>query len=606
MARNSMKWELFFVITAISIIPIVIVTLVSYNHYSNLIQKQIASITEITTSNASDEIGRIVGDMEHVTLTFQESSISGSNGQSIPDVLKGLTYREYTAYDLFQSRRSIKFLCETILSGHSYINGIYIFIPGGDSMRYTTGLDVIAGYNPEGSEWYGATIAAKGAMHIGDVEVRDYMIQPQPKAPTIAFSRAIYDAASRSLLGVVMVDCSLDIFRNLNTEIVPGFTDIMLVGEAGAIIYSSNQPRIGAVVPDGLKSAIERTAESSSLTDDASVLVIRRTAVGNAWSIVAEISLEDTINDFAPTRQLIVILPLICVLAFTFVSLFLSGILAKPIVELSKAMSINTKARNLIENKKWLGRNDEIGMLYRQYNQMIIEINDYIKTSYQNRLITLDAQMRSLEAQINAHFLFNTLESINCIAEIEEVDSIARMAKALGDMFKYSIKTKSELVPVKTELDHVRNYLVIQQIRFEDRFGVEFDIEDGLEDLLVLKLILQPIIENSIVHGLSDLRGRGKIAVKGYTEGETAVFEISDNGTGMTQGQLEELRGLLAEAPHFQELGKRTYESIGIKNINSRIQLYYSRDFGLTIAGNGSAGTIVKITVPIRRSTDGA
>ena len=601
MKATKLRWKLFIAIIIISIIPVVIFSAVSYTHYGSLVQKQVSSIAGILVSEAADNISRIETDMERVTLTFQsDSTVFGSNGQSVPDSLRDLSSRDYTSFELFQARRNMKFLCDSLLSGYGYINGIYIFLPNGDSIRYTTGLDVRMGYDARGSDWYLGSVRAGGAMYFDDVAIRDYMIQPVPKEPSIAFARAIYAPSSRDLLGVVMVDCGLNIFSDLDTEIIPGYTNISLVNDSGEIIYNADRAMIGQSILGHRLEQLMASPQSVTLIDDDTILAIRRLSAGNGWNIIAEIDMDSVMQEYVPTQQLIVILPVIFICVFVLVSLLLSGFLAKPVTDLANVMGKNEKAEAVGIDNKHLNRNDEIGLLYNRYNQMILEINDHIKTSYQDKLITMDAQMRSLEAQINAHFLFNTLESINCIAEVEGVDSIAMISKALGDMFRYSIKTKSELVTVEAELKHVENYLVIQQIRFEGQFSVDIAIEDGMKDLAILKLILQPVVENAVIYGVTNMREKGLIRIKGFVEGGKIVFEISDNGIGMTEGQMEILQSKLSAEPEFEELGKRTYESIGLKNINTRIRLYYSDEYGISVASSIGKGTFVTITVPAR------
>jgi len=229
---------------------------------------------------------------------------------------------------------------------------------------------------------------------------------------------------------------------------------------------------------------------------------------------------------------------------------------------------------------------------------MIEEINIFIKESYQNKIITLDSQMKALESQINSHFLYNTLESINSIAEIEEVESIAIISKALGDMFRYAIKTNSELVSLKEELAHVNNYLEIQKIRYEDKLNYFFEIQENLKDEQILKLILQPLVENAIYHGLEGKKNNWQLRIRVWSEESIIFLEISDNGLGASIEQIQEINKLLNQAPKFTDLGRRDKQSIGMKNVNSRIELYYGPGYGLRFESVQNLGTKIKIRIP--------
>ena len=255
--------------------------------------------------------------------------------------------------------------------------------------------------------------------------------------------------------------------------------------------------------------------------------------------------------------------------------------------------------RHLSASSQYLNRTDEIGTLYNEYNNMIEELNSSIKRDYQDKLIALDAQMKSLEARINSHFLFNTLESINSIAEIEDNERIATMSLALGNMFRYSIKTPSELVTIEDELKNVHDYVCIQQIRFDHKFSVAVNIPQEMYQQKVLKLILQPLVENGLYHGLNYCTAGDTITIHGRIEDAYIYLNVDDNGKGMSPETLQSLNERLLKEATFTELGHRTKHSIGLKNIQTRIELYYGRGYGLTVTSRENMGTQIQIKIPV-------
>ena len=230
---------------------------------------------------------------------------------------------------------------------------------------------------------------------------------------------------------------------------------------------------------------------------------------------------------------------------------------------------------------------------------MIEELNQSIKKDYQNKLILLDAQMKALEARINSHFLFNTLESINSMAEIEDNEQIATMALSLGNMFRYAIKTESELVTLQDELDHVNDYVAIQSIRFDNKFQVIINVPEEIRHQKMLKLLLQPLVENALSHGLNYCSCGDKIEIQAHLEPPVILISISDNGQGIPKEKLFYLQKNLAEEHSFIELGKSNNQSIGLKNIQSRIELYYGRGYGLSIHSILGYGTSIILKLPI-------
>jgi two-component system sensor histidine kinase YesM len=165
-------------------------------------------------------------------------------------------------------------------------------------------------------------------------------------------------------------------------------------------------------------------------------------------------------------------------------------------------------------------------------------------------------------------------------------------------MFRYAIKTESELVSLKDELEHSENYLKIQKIRYGEKLVYSYEVEDGLKEEKVLKLILQPIIENTFHHAFEDKEGLWTLQIKVWMLNQTITLEVQDNGMGIAPERLDELQKLLNQPLQITDLGKRTRQSIGLKNIHSRIGLYYGRDYGLNIENTSIEGTKIIIRVP--------
>lgn len=289
---------------------------------------------------------------------------------------------------------------------------------------------------------------------------------------------------------------------------------------------------------------------------------------------------------------------------FIVLSYFLARYLTQPITALSHIMAHSREKHRIMESP-YLNRTDEIGTLYNQYRTMLEENNHYIKSEYENKMILMDTQMKALESQINAHFLYNTLEAINSLAEIEGSEDISTMALALGDMFRYSIKTKGALVPLKKELAHVQNFVAIQQIRFDNAFCFQMDVPEEMLSCKILKLILQPLVENALYHGLLHCNAGSTICLTAKKEAGILCFQVRDDGVGMELEVLERLQKILEEKPRFRKLNQRDNGSIGLKNINSRIRLYYGDGYGLTIISEPGNGTTVQIRVPEVEENEG-
>ena len=197
-------------------------------------------------------------------------------------------------------------------------------------------------------------------------------------------------------------------------------------------------------------------------------------------------------------------------------------------------------------------------------------------------------ELKALQAQINPHFLYNTLDSISWMCEQGKNAEAVRMVGALARLFRISISRGHEMIPIRDELQHAESYLEIQAQRYKDQFTYVFDVDENCLDYLCHKITLQPIIENAIYHGINGLVDDGEITVSVREDGEDILFTVEDNGTGMTAEQISEIMG--------REAGDRT--GIGIKNVDDRLKIYFGSAYGITIESVPDEGTSVYIRLP--------
>ncbi|MNI46685.1 putative sensor-like histidine kinase [compost metagenome] len=235
---------------------------------------------------------------------------------------------------------------------------------------------------------------------------------------------------------------------------------------------------------------------------------------------------------------------------------------------------------------------DEVGQLTQSFNRMTDEIHMLINDVYKSGIMRKEAQLKALHSQINPHFLYNTLDSMNAIAVIEEVPLLARMAKMLSEMFRYSISSGEQIVPLQQELNQIIRYVEIQQIRYDDKFSLHLSIPDHLLSYRIPKLTLQPIVENAIYHGLEMIPGAGRIEITCYETDVYTIIEVSDNGKGIPADRLAEIQSDL--------LGKTNYvDHIGLANVQERIELHFGSDCGITLHSEFDTGTTVTYRLPL-------
>ena len=243
---------------------------------------------------------------------------------------------------------------------------------------------------------------------------------------------------------------------------------------------------------------------------------------------------------------------------------------------------------------------EELKGLADQTNQMAARLDGLIEQAKKNQDNLSKAELRTLQAQINPHFLYNTLDTIVWQAESGKGEEVVRLTRSLSDFFRISLSSGADWIPVSQELKHVSAYLSIQKTRYRDILDYEVQTAEGLEDVYMLKLLLQPLVENALYHGIKNKRGGGKITVSVTRQNRSMTFCVRDTGRGMTPEELERVKTMLQENTRAAMAQAEPGSSgFGLRNVDMRIRLYYRKQTGLNFI-SGPEGTEVSFVLPIR------
>lgn len=306
------------------------------------------------------------------------------------------------------------------------------------------------------------------------------------------------------------------------------------------------------------------------------------------WKIMGILP-EDTISDKTKgVLKSFIYTGILTILVLIFLSVYLANWLSNPLKRLARRLkSFESGEFKKLIVRKWYST--EVKILYEQYNYMLERINNLIQEVYEAAAKEKDAELLALQAQINPHFLYNTLDSINWMAMRYKAEDIRYMVNKLANMMRYSLNSGKNFITVADEIEQVRNYVGIQEVRYNSKFKTYFEIEDDLEDYKIIKLLLQPLVENAIKHGFAKTGEHGDILIRGYKENECIVFEVINEGD---QLDLEKVKALL----HPQNDKKQ--KSYGIRNVNDRLVKQYGEKFELkffTLEGK----THARIDIPM-------
>lgn len=358
-----------------------------------------------------------------------------------------------------------------------------------------------------------------------------------------------------------------------------------IVDTEGNLIYHPQQQMIYA----GLK---EETGEFAGLDDgfymESNVIYTVQTLTNCNWRVVGVSYVDELITTkVAHMVKICMTLLLLVLVTAILVGSFFSWMLAKPVKRLTGAMEEFEKNTENFRFEPVEGAG-EITSLSASFGHMVLRIQYLMEKVRQEEISLRKTELKALQAQINPHFLYNTLDSIAWMCEEERPKEAVEMVNALARLFRISISKGHELIPLEKELEHAKSYLKIQNFRYKNQFTYEFDVEESCLPYLCNKITLQPMIENAIYHGLNRMVDEGKIRITVREKENAVVMTVEDNGVGMTEETCQEIL--------CREPGERT--GIGIKNVNDRIQIYFGEEYGIRIASEPDVGTLVEIRIP--------
>ena len=376
------------------------------------------------------------------------------------------------------------------------------------------------------------------------------------------------------------------------------------VTDEGRIIYGSNEDdsiaEIAIEVANTLRSA-QDTGETSRIATN--YKKEKKSVISGMYipelkgTLVSVDDISESLNDVYKLRTNYIIGMLIILAGMAFViDVVVNHVLKKfyeVLATIRKVRSGNLDVRT-IES----GRDDEMGELAHQVNRMLDNIQELMKENISREVLVKDSQIRALQNQINAHFIYNVLESIKMMAEIKEDYDISDAITSLGKLLRYSMKWTSDTVMVSEEIEYIKNYMALINLRFDYEIYLSLNVPDEIMKQRIPKMSLQPIIENAIIHGIEELADDTTIYMKGIPDGDFCTIEITDNGRGMNDEELDILRKKISGEIKTEG---GSGNGIGLKNVQDRIRMEYGDKCGIDVATMEGCYTKVYVKIPMKR-----
>lgn len=407
----------------------------------------------------------------------------------------------------------------------------------------------------------------------------------------VSMSKAVIDNKSGKCIGVILIDMKLDIIKNVIEDVKPGKNGfVYIVDSTGEIVYSPVNTVVYRIKEEWLTDSNDRVSIKRIKDKDYEIMHMKSTYTG--WKTVGVFPLDESLKVVTYIKYYSFIIAVITLILAVVLAVFFTRSIVNPITKLRSLMKRTEEGNlNVHFNSKY---NDEIGELGHSFNNMLREIKNLINLVQIEEKNKRKAEINILQSQIKPHFLYNTLDTIQWMAQEHDAEDIVDMVGNLTNLLRIGLNNGDEIIKLRREIEYVESYLTIQKARYEDKLNYEINVDNNILDYDVIKLILQPLVENAIYHGIKEKRGKGKIIITGGVEDNKIHLRVTDNGIGIKEEKLKEINKILREGD-----SSNSKIGYGIFNVNERIKLNYGEEFMLSYSSVYGEGTTVDIWHPI-------
>lgn len=584
---TSLQTKLLLAVLPLAIIPLAVLGTFSYHKSAQVVQQQVCQTILESLSQVNNSLDYFVKDIEQLTMYIYSS-------RDIQDVLSKPADRPLA--EKHRDKQRVGEVLESFLGFKNWDISMYLLGENGD--RYFTGDLLPGAYDDYNASW---GLFRKMRLAGGNVvwDTHYSMKKTDDFGIVLSSGRLLKRIDTNAPLGYLVVDMMENALADKykKAHLQPG-GQMLLLDRNGYIISSTpskhkvgtklEEPFVDRVLAGG-KGFFEQAGEGAP-----PVMVVYDTSEVTGFKLVNVLPVAALTRESSSIRNLTLLIIAVgaavsCVLAY-----LLSVNITHPLRKLKSLMrTVETGNLDVAFPTKY---KDEVGQLGRSFNAMVQRIKQLIDEVYKKQLMLQEAEIRAIQAQFNPHFLYNALDSINWMARIHKLDHISRTVVSLGELLRFSIRKGQALIPVREDMQQIRNFLTIQQMRYGDKLEVHIELDDEVERLYTLKLMLQPIVENAITHGLEMKRGPGRLWITGKVQGERVRFEVRDDGVGIPQEKLERIT-----SGQFVSVDERK-TGIGLENVKKRLQLYFGDRYVLTLVSQPQQGTTTTIEIPIIRT----
>ncbi len=588
---KSIQTKMMVVFIILVVFPMLLITYFSIKGSERFLQQKISQSDSQMLEQMSNSINSSLQAMINASSLFTQD-------RAIVDLLS--MSDNLNSSELFNKTKLVdkemqKAKNSILLNFNSYIS---IFDFNGN--LYTSGSRKSTDNYEEYSKtkWFKDTITANGFM-LWIAPQNDYIkTDDLSEGPLITLSRLIKGSRSLGGYGVVTISISESefykkFFKNNGND---ADNKVFIIDDNGVVISSDDKEIIGNNLSNELyiKNILDNKKSNFITEIRGKKTIISYSSIAlTKWKLVKINSYDVLFMDLIKDRNKNLVLISILSLIFLIVTTLIVYGITKPIKMLKQTMKF-VEAGDL-NTRATIKGNDEIAQLGTGFNSMLSYIKELIENIQDKQKKEEELKLEVLQAQINPHFLFNTLNTIKWTAVISQANNVASMIEALGRILEMSVKDMNKLITIKDEIENLKSYLMLQKARYNQRFKETISIDANILNKRIPRLILQPIVENSIVHGLKeDKVGDLKIIITGAIMNGMIVLNVEDAGVGIEKERLEEIY-----EDYKNKTNRNRFGRIGLQNVHRRIELLFGDPYGITISSKPQMGTNIEILLPV-------
>lgn len=578
----SIQKKLMIFFTFIVMVPLIMLGSFTYQKSSEIVTEQVSESVLERLIQVNTNLSFFTKDLEQVSNYIYRNEV-------VQDaLLKSPDRSDYEKYEDFQAITS---LFDTVKGSKNW--NLLFYVIGFNGDRYFTGDYLPNQYEHYKDNWgiFRKAREANGAL-VWDTHYTIKKVEDQDIV--LSASRLIKNPKTGEPVGYLVIDVLESTIADIYQQKTKEISQLFLLDQSGYVISGyPNKATIGMRLDHQTLPTILEGTRGYTRTNwnDESTILIYDTSEDSHYKIATFIP-ESTVTKNSNLLGFItIIVALISFIIAIWMSYFFSKSLTNPIQSLNRLFK--KVQRGNLDVKYKTTYSDEIGSLGDNFNNMVSQLNDLIKESVERQTLLQEAEIKTLRAQINPHFLYNTLETMSAIAKLEKVKVVSEMSVALGEMLRYSINKEKQFVTLEEDLRLIDYYLFIQKVRFQDKIQIRVNVQESTKSHYVPPLLIQPIIENAISHGLELKVGTGELTIDIVEDERYLLIKVEDNGLGMDD---DTLGNLFTSAPV-----KEDHTGIGLENVKRRIEIFFGKEYGLSIKSRKDCGTTVLMRLPIIR-----